>query len=317
VSFLAADRLWLLLIPALGFAAYLWSLRRSEQFAVRFSNLELLDAVMPDRPGWRRHLPAIAALIGIVALVMAIARPVMAVTAPREEATVILAVDVSLSMDAMDIPPSRIEAAKEAALRFVDLAPEDLRIGVVAFAGIAVVAHTPSDDTTAVRAAIGRLSLAEGTAVGEGIYAAIDLATTDLTAESATSEDPPVHVVVLSDGETTTGRSEIDAAAEAASRGLPVSTVSFGTPAGAIDYAGEVVPVPVNEGALRDVADITGGTFSEAASAAEFEQILDTVGSQVGYTTEDREVWEYFVAAGLGVLVLAGIGSLVWFSRLP
>ncbi len=316
MNFLAPDRLWLMLIPLLGVAGYLWSLRRHEQFAVRFSNFELLDSVMPDRPGWRRHLPAVAALLGVVALVMAIARPVMAVTAPREEATVILAVDVSLSMDAMDIPPSRIGAAKEAALRFVDLAPEDLRIGVVAFAGIALAAHAPSNDATAVRSAIERLSLAEGTAVGEGIYAAIDLIALDV-AQAEGDGGEAVHIVVLSDGETTTGRSEVDAAHEAASRGLPVSTVSFGTPAGAINYAGEVVPVPVNEGALRQVADITGGRFTGAASADEFQEILDSVGSQVGYTTEEREVWEWFLGAGLGVLVLAGVGSLVWFSRIP
>jgi len=316
VNFLAPDRLWLMLIPLLGVAFYLWSLRRHEQFAVRFSNFELLDSVIPDRPGWRRHLPAVAALVGVAALVMAIARPVMAVTAPREEATVILAVDVSLSMDAMDIPPSRIGAAKEAALRFVDLAPEDLRIGVVAFAGIALAAHAPSDDAASVRSAIERLSLAEGTAVGEGIYAAIDLIALDV-AQAEGDEGEAVHIVVLSDGETTTGRSEVDAAHEAASRGLPVSTVSFGTPAGAINYAGEVVPVPVNEGALRQVAAITGGRFTGAASADEFQGILDSVGSQVGYTTEEREVWEWFLGAGLGVLVLAGVGSLVWFSRIP
>ena len=316
MNFLAPDRLWLLLIPAIGLGAYLWSLRRHEQFAVRFSNFELLDAVMPDRPGWRRHLPAVAALLGIVVLVMAIARPVMAITAPREEATVILAVDVSLSMDAMDIPPSRIGAAKEAALRFVELAPDDLRIGVVAFAGIALAAHAPSDDAASVLAAIERLSLAEGTAVGEGIYAAIDMISLDLGAQED-GEESAVHIVVLSDGETTTGRSEIDAANEAASRGLPVSTVSFGTPAGAINYAGELVPVPVNEGALRRVADITGGRFSGAASADEFQEILDSVGSQVGYTTEEREVWEWFLGAGMAVLVLAGAGSLVWFSRIP
>ena len=114
-----------------------------------------------------------------------------------------------------------------------------------------------------------------------------------------------------------TGRSDSDAANAAASRGLPVSTVSFGTPAGAINYAGEVVPVPVNEGALRQVADITGGRFSGAASADEFQEILDSVGSQVGYTTEELEVWEWFLGAGMAVLVLAGVGSLVWFSRIP
>jgi Ca-activated chloride channel family protein len=311
VSFLEAGRLWLLVLPVAGVAAYLWSLRRHEQYAVRFSNVDLLDSVMPDRPGWRRHLPVVVTLIAISVLVFAIARPVVAVTAPREEATVILAIDVSLSMEAGDVSPSRIDAAKEAALQFVDLAPEELRIGVVAFAGIALAAHPPSDDDLAVRAAIERLSLAEGTAVGEGIYAAIDLIEFEAIDETA------VHVVVLSDGETTAGRSELDAAREAARLGIPVSTVSFGTSQGTIVFAGEVVPVPANEGALREVADITGGRFSEAATAQELQEILDSVGSQVAVTTEDREVWEYFLLAGMVLLALAGAASLVWFSRIP
>ncbi len=311
MSFLEAGRLWLLVLPVTGVAAYLWSLRRHEQYAVRFSNVDLLESVMPDRPGWRRHLPAVVTLLAIAMLVLTIARPVVAVTAPREEATVILAIDVSLSMEADDVVPSRIDAAKEAALRFVDLAPDELRIGVVAFAGIALAAHPPSDDDLAVRAAIERLSLAEGTAVGEGIYAAIDLIEFEIIDEAA------VHVVVLSDGETTAGRSEVDAAREAARLGIPVSTVSFGTPQGTIVFAGEVVPVPANEGALREVADITGGRFSEAASVQELQEILDSVGSQVAVTTEDREVWEWFLGAGMVLLTLAGAASLVWFSRIP
>jgi Ca-activated chloride channel family protein len=311
VSFLEADRLWLLVVPVVGIAAYVWSLRRHEQFAVRFSNVDLLDSVMPDRPEWRRHVPAVVALTAISVLVLAIARPVIAVPTPREEATVILAIDVSLSMEADDVFPSRINAAKEAALRFVDLAPEELRIGVVAFAGLALVAQAPSDDAASVRAAIERLTLAEGTAVGEGIYTSVDLVAFEELEEDA------VHVVVLSDGETTAGRSEIDAASEAASLGIPVSTVSFGTEAGTIIFLGEEVPVPANEGALRDVAEITGGQYSEAASAAEFQEILDSVGSQVAVTTEEREVWDWFLAAGIVLLVVAGVGSLVWFSRLP
>lgn len=299
------------MIPIAGIAAYLWSLRSHERFAVRFSNVELLESVMPDRPGWRRHLPVAVSLLAVAVLVLAIARPVVAVPVPREEATLILAIDVSLSMEADDVSPSRIDAARSAALQFVDLAPDELRIGIVAFAGIALAAQPPTEDRAAVETAIERLSLAEGTAVGEGIYAGIDLVALEAIEEEA------VHIVVLSDGETTAGRSEVDAASEAASLGIPVSTVSFGTTAGTIDFAGETVPVAVNEGALRQVADITGGQFSAVASAAEFQEILDSVGSQVAVTTEDREVWDWFLAAGIGLLALAGVGSLVWFSRLP
>lgn len=314
MSFLEGGRLWLLFLPAAVVGGYLWSLLRRERYAIRFSNLELLDSVMPDRPGWRRHLPVIGTVLAIALGVLAIARPVMSITGPEEEATVILVIDVSLSMEALDIPPSRIGAAKEAALNFVELAPEELRVGVVAFAGIALAAHTPSTDDASLSAAIERLSLAEETAVGEGIYAALDLLELEGSEEGA---EPAVHIVVLSDGETTTGRSEVEAARAAAVQEVPVSTVSFGTPAGAITYAGELVPVPVNEGALRQVASITDGKFFEAASADELQEILDSVGSQIGLTTEKTEVWEWFLAAGLLAMGLAAAGSLVWFSRIP
>ncbi len=325
MTFLEPSRLLLLVLPALAAIVYLASLRRREQYAVRFTNLALLDKVAPDRPGWRRHLPAVALLAGLVVLVLAVARPATAVTVPREQATVTVAVDVSLSMEADDVDPTRIVAAQEAARSFVELAPEDLEIGIVAFAGTAIPVLSPTTDRASALRAIERLELGEGTAIGEGIATSVALLVNRLDQRQAedestgdeSSEDPATAIVVLSDGETTMGRPDLEAAQEAADAGIPVSTVSFGTPRGEVTIEGEVIPVPVNEGALREVAEVTGGEFFEAATADELGAILDDLGSRVALEEETREITDWFAGAGLVLTLLAAAGSLLWFSRMP
>ncbi len=338
MSFLEPARLVLLLAPVALAIAYLVMMRRREIYAVRFTNLELLDQVAPDRPGWRRHAPAVVLLTAMVVLALAVARPATTVQVPRDEATVVLAIDVSLSMDATDVDPNRIDAAKEAARSFLDLAPEDLKVGIVSFSGTALPILAPTTDRAAALRAIDSLRLGEGTAIGEGIYTSVrliestvvpdngagtdnggipDLPPTDTQDGEGEEEPPAAAVVVLSDGETTMGRLDLEAAQVAADGGIPVSTISFGTDAGVVTIQGEVIPVPANDGALREVADLTGGEFFEAASASELEQILDNVGSQVGLEDEEREITDWFAAAGLILVLLAAAGSLAWFSRIP
>jgi len=309
MSFLAPDRLVFLLLPAGALVWYALALTRRKRHAVRFSDVELFDRVAPDRPGLRRHVAAAALVVALVAVVVSFARPVTAVSVPREQATLVLAIDVSLSMDAGDVAPSRIEAAKEAALRFLELAPEELDVGVVAFAGVALPAVVPTTDRSATAAAVRSLTLAEGTAVGEAIFASLTLL--------GDHRDAPAAVVVLSDGETTVGRPETEAVGAAIASGVPVSTVSFGTAEGTIVFSGEAVPVPVDTGALRQVAEDTGGSFTEAASAGELQGILDDIGSGIGLEEEHRELWEFFLAGGIVALVAAAAMSLMWFSRLP
>jgi len=314
MTFLAAERLWLLIVPAALVVWFVVALRRSKRSAIRFSDVALLDKVAPDRPGWRRIVPLVVFVLGVGLLVTAFARPVGEVRVPREQATVVLSIDVSLSMEAEDVPPTRLDAAKEAAKRFVDLAPEELRIGLVPFAGVALPAVPPTNDKPTVKAGIDRLVLGEGTAVGEAIYAALDL----IDAERAASgTETPAAIVVLSDGTTTMGRSPDDAAKAAVDAGIPVSTISFGTQDGRITYQGEVIPVPPDEESLRAIAETTGGHFSTAATAGELQKILDDIGSEVAFTTEERELWEWFLAAGIVLLVAAGAASIVWMSRLP
>jgi Ca-activated chloride channel family protein len=328
VTFLESGRLLLLALPLAAAIAYLVVMRRRERYALRFTNVELLDKVAPDRPGWRRHAPALALLLGMTALVVAVARPATAVQVPREQAIVTLTVDVSLSMEADDVDPTRIDAAQDAARNFIELAPEDLEIGVVAFAGTAVPVLAPTVDRAAAQRAVDRLELGEGTAIGEGIYAAVALLDTRLgdLGDDQESEpevdpddesDPAAAIVVLSDGETTMGRPDLDAAEEAAGQGFPVYAISFGTSAGEVIIEGDIIPVPVNEGALREVADITGGEFSEAATSAELQAILDDLGSRVALEEETREITDWFAGVGLVLTLLAAAGSLLWFSRLP
>ena len=272
MTFLEPARLALLVLPVAGLLFYLVALQRREQYAVRFTNLALLDKVAPETPGWRRHLPAAVLLVGVLALVLAVAKPAVAVEVPRDQATVILAIDVSLSMDAADVAPSRIEAAREAARNFLELAPPELEVGIVAFAGSAAAVLPPTIDRDAAERAIERLQLGEGTAIGEGIYASVDMAlahraavsedpaesdegTTEDDPEEGEEDTPAEAIIVLSDGETTMGRPDADAAAEAADADIPVSTISFGTADGVVFIQGEEIPVPPNEEALEEIAD--------------------------------------------------------------
>ncbi|CAN5313386.1 VWA domain-containing protein [soil metagenome] len=327
MTFLEPARLLLLVLPVAGFLAYLASLQRREQYAVRFTNLALLDKVAPETPGWRRHAPAAVLLVGVVALVLAVAKPAVAIQVPRDHATVILAIDVSLSMEADDVSPTRIEAAREAARNFLELAPPELEVGIVAFSGSAAGILPPTVDRTAARGAIDRLSLDEGTAIGEGIHAAVEMALANRAADAADEgfgdgdggggEAPAEAIIVLSDGETTMGLPDLAGAAEAADADIPVSTVSFGTDDGIVFIQGEGIPVPANEGALDEVASTTGGEFFTAATGEELQSILDTLGSQVAVEEEQREVTDWFAGAGLALILLAATGSLLWFSRIP
>ncbi len=313
MTFLAPTRLWLLALPALLAAAYLAVQFRRPKYAVRFTNVELLDKVAPDRPGWRRHATALALLAALTALVAAIARPARAVEVPREEATVVLALDVSLSMGADDVAPTRIDAAQQAARDFVEAVPDELRIGLVAFSGNAALLVPPTTERAPLLRAVDNLQLGEGTAIGEAVFTALDA----LVFERPDAEELGAAIVLLSDGETTVGRPDEAAAAEAVRLGVPVSTVAFGTDRGFVVYQGETIPVPINEAALAAVAEATGGQAFTADTADELTTILEGVGAEVGFETEQREIADWFTGLGLLLAAAAAAGSMFWFSRLP
>jgi Ca-activated chloride channel family protein len=317
LGFLDPGRLWLILaVVALG-AVYVVLQRRRRAYALRFTNLDLLASVAPRRPGWRRHATAAVHLLALTVLVLGFARPTWDTRVPRERATVMLAIDTSLSMDATDVEPSRIEAAKAAATSFLDRVPDTVNVGLVSFNAAATVRVPPTTDRAAVRDAIDDLELDERTAIGEAIFASLDALTTVPPADDGT--EVPAAVVVMSDGTTTSGRPDAAGADAAVEAGVPVSTIAFGTDTGFIAIPGETgfVPVPVDTEALAAIAETTGGRFYEATSEGELRDVYGTIGSSVGYTTEDTEVTAWFVGAGLVALFVAGGLGLAWFSRLP
>lgn len=337
-EFLAPGRLWLLLgVAALG-VAYVVMQRRSGRYAVRFTNLALLDSVAPSRPGWRRHLPAALMLLALAGMVGAFAKPAADRRVPRERATIIVAIDTSLSMDATDVAPSRLAAAQMAAKEFVDLLPERLNVGLVTFNGIARVAVPPTQNREELHAAIDQLRLGERTAIGEAIYASLDaigVETSDPTRlpdgtsvqppddEGATDdggeEEVPARIVLMSDGSTTVGRPDAQAAAAAKRAGVEVSTIAFGTPEGVIEIEGQPGPisVAVNPEALAAIANATDGTAFTAATGEELREVYADIGSSIGYTTELKDISGTFVGASLVLLFGAAVLSQLWFSRLP
>ena len=317
MSFLAGERLWLLALVGALLVAYFFSQLRRRRDAVRFTNVALLASVAPKRPGWRRHLPAAALLAALGLLVVGFARPTRAVKVPREQATVMLAIDVSASMQATDVSPSRFAAARDAARAFTENLPTRFRLGLLSFAGSATVLVPPTHERDPVLQSLDNLRLGPRTAIGEAIFAALDTLAGSADATTTNGKQPPARIVLLSDGATTAGRPNEDAAAAAAEASVPVSTIAFGTDAGTVVVDGRVIQVPVDRDALRDVADITGGSFFEAASGEELGQVYDDIGSQIGFRTERREVSAWFVGMALASAFVAAAGSLAWSSRLP
>ena len=314
MNFIAPGRLWLLvLVVALG-AAYVVVQRRRRHYAARFTNLDLLASVAPKRPGWRRHVAAAAMLAALVVLVAAWARPTRPERVPRERATVMLAVDTSVSMRATDVEPSRLEAAKAAGSAFVDNLPSRFRLGLVAFDSDARQVVAPTQEHGRVRDALERLRLNERTAIGEAIFGSLD-SLRDIPSRS--SRHPLAHIVLMSDGSTNTGRSNESAARAAVRARVPVTTIAFGTDDGTITTGGEQYPVPVDRDALREIADTTRGRFYEAQSAEQLRSVYSDIGSSVGFRTEQREATAWFVGIALAFAIAGAGASLVWTSRLP
>jgi len=315
VTFLSPARLWLLLsVAALGGAYVALQLRR-RAYAVRFTNLALLGGIAPKRPGWRRHLSAAAFLLAVAALVLAFARPAWTVQVPTERATVVVAIDVSLSMEATDVVPSRVEAAKSAATTFVEELPPTLNVGLVGFAETAQVLVAPTNDRGVVTRAIQGLELATGTAIGEALFAS--LAAIESVPPAEDGAPVPARIVLMSDGETTAGRPNSEGAAAVLQAGVPVTTIAFGTANGTIVFEGEVHPVPVNGPALREIADRTGGEFFEALTGAELSAVYEGIGSSLRFEGEEREGTAVFTGIALVLAFTAAAGSLLWGARLP
>jgi Ca-activated chloride channel family protein len=308
---------WLLgLLPVLAVAAgYGWRQWRRRSYAVRFTNVELLRRIAPSGLGWRRHLAAAAFLLALVALTTGMARPAVDRQEPVERATIMLAIDVSLSMEADDVAPTRLEAAQQAAIQFAEQLPPAHNLGLVSFARAANVLVPPGTDRAAVIRGIEGLVLAEATATGEAVFTALD-AIRAVPADGA-SEPPPARILLLTDGYRTYGRSVEEAASVAAEANVPVSTVAFGTDNGVVEIGGQLHRVPVDRAAMSTLAESTGGQYYEAESLAELTAVYEDMGSSVGYRTVPREITQWYLGGALLLALLAGALSLIWTPRLP
>jgi Ca-activated chloride channel homolog len=311
------EPVWLLaLLPVLAVAAvYVWRQFRRRTYAMRFTNVDLLRTLAPKGLGWRRHVSATALLLSLLVLALAMARPSVDKKEPLERATVMLAIDVSLSMEANDVAPNRIEAAQEAAKSFVEELPPTYNLGLVSFAKAANVLVSPTKDRSAILAGIDGLTLAEATATGEAVFTSLDAIRT-VPADGADGA-PPARIVLLSDGYRTSGRSIEDAATAASQANVPVSTIAFGTDSGVVDIRGTLSRVPVDRLSLQELADKTKGFFYEAASVSELKKVYEDMGSSIGHRVEPREVTQWYAGTALLLALIAASVSLVWTSRLP
>lgn len=310
--FLDPPWLWLLLAVAALIAAYVllnYLLRR--RYAVRFSNLNLLRSVAPRHPGWRRHASFALVLCSLSSLVVAMARPATMVRVPQQNATVIVAIDVSLSMQATDIKPTRLRAAQAAASSFVNGLPANYKVGLVTFAGSASLLVPPTTNHDTVVEGIGQLQLAEATAIGEGMYSSLG------AIKQAKASSGSAAIVLLSDGKTTEGRSNDEATAAAKQQGVPVSTVALGTDYGTVTINGDTEPVPVDRAALKQIADQTGGEYFAGTSAEQLKGAYEHLKTSVSYTFQPREITMVFVGIGLLMGFLASAAALFWRTWIP
>jgi Ca-activated chloride channel homolog len=302
-------------------AGLYWLLeRRRGREAARFANPALVPNLVLAQPGWRRHFPAALVLIALAALVLGLARPHAAVSVPREEATVVLAIDTSRSMVATDVEPTRLAAAQKAIRAFAKRVPKQYRIGLVSFGDVAYVVAPATTKREVLEAALVALRPGEGTALGDGIARSIQLAR---GARAKDGERPPAAILVLSDGAQTQGVLQpLEAARRAQRFRIPVYTVALGTDQGVVeipraDGLTERVTVPPDPATLREISSVTRGRFYAAPDGASLDAVYEELGSRVGRTTEDRELTAAFAGAG-AALLLAALGfSAVVFGRLP
>ncbi len=319
MSFQSPD--WLIALAAVPLLLGLYVLRerRRIRFASRFANPSLLPNIVDGAPGRRRHLPVALLVAGLAAMVVGVARPHADVTVPRREATVMLAVDVSRSMRATDVRPSRLAAAVGAAEAFLNEVPKTFRVGVVSFASRATLAVPPTADRSLVQEALASLRPGGGTALGDAVALCAQVASRQRTSDGVI---PPTAVLVVSDGARDGGKISPQAAARRA-RGLriPVYTIVLGTPFGVVRQTltggyTEIIHVPPSPQTLQLLASATGGQSFTAPGDSRLREVYGRLRSRLGQRTEDREITDVF-AGGAAALLLAGSAlSMLWFKRM-
>lgn len=310
----------LLIVVAAVAVGYVVLQRVRHKRVVRFTNLELLEKVVPQGPRWWRHAPTAVLLVALILLTVALAGPTAEQKVPRNRATVMLVMDTSLSMEATDVKPSRLEAAKSAAKQFSrDLTP-GINLGLESFAGSAVTLVSPTTDRKTVQTAIGNLELAESTATGEAIFTALRTIKNFGQVVSGPDGPPPARIVLMSDGKQTIPRSltaprgAFTAAKKAAKQHIPISTISFGTVGATVEIQGQRIPVDVDDASLRQIARLSGGNFFKAASEDELREVYATLDKQIGYQLKKVDASRPWLILGT-LLALVAAGSAIGLNR--
>jgi len=317
LTFLSPDRLLILLVIPLLVGAYIWATRRKNRRGMRFTNTSMLDVVVPKQSQWRRHLAVALSLLSLITLTAAFARPSTVIDVPRERATVVIVIDASQSMQATDVAPNRLAAAKTAAIEFVEKLPEKYNVSIVSMAGNASILVPPTLAHNTVENAINSIQLQDGTAIGEGIYTA-------LRALQQAPKDPkkpdsvaPGAIVLLSDGSNTAGRAPMQGAAEARKAKVPIYTIAYGTENGYVDLDDERQAVPVDHELMKQIAALTNGQYFAAATVDQLKTVYANIGSEVGYEKAEREVTSRFAGYGLAFAVLAALGAISLGAKWP
>jgi Ca-activated chloride channel homolog len=328
MSFSSPLVLLVLLVPAAAAAAYVWFERKPHRYVVPFPNLTVLASVSTRAGNWRRHLVAAALLAALAILCIGAARPKMVLAATADRATVVLVLDVSGSMAARDVKPTRLEAARAAVNRFLDKLPKSVQVGVVAFSNGPEVVTAPTTDRDRVRDGLNVLLPQYGTAIGDAVARGAELAHEAIAdadgkvPELKRGESPAGAVIFLSDGFQTQGvLSPQDGAAEAVRQKIPVYTVALGTDEGTIEVVrfGEVrsIPVPPDRATLAQIAEITGGEAFDVRDESRLSTVYENLGKRLGREDKPQEVTVAFVAIGTALLTAAGALGVWWRPRLP
>lgn len=315
---------FLFLIVVLGVAGlYVIVALARQRRILRFANMELLQSVAPNRPSRWRHVPAILLVASLLLLTVAMAGPTRDVRVPRNRAVVMLVIDVSQSMRATDVSPSRLAAAQEASKQFVDELTPGINLGLIAYAGTATVLVSPTTNREATKNAIDKLQLADRTATGEGVFTALQAIATVGAVIGGGDEPPPARIVLFSDGKETVPsnpdnpKGAFTAARTAKDQGVPISTISFGTPYGYVEINEQRQPVPVDDQMLKKIADLSGGEAFTASSLEQLREVYANLQQQIGYETIKGDASVGWLRLGAFLLALSALAAMLFNRRLP
>jgi Ca-activated chloride channel family protein len=315
---------FLFLLVAFGLAALYIVLQLARQRRMlRFANMELLESVAPKRPSRWRHVSAILMVLSLVLFTIAMAGPTNDVRIPRNRAVVMLVIDVSQSMRSTDVPPNRMAAAQEAAKQFADELTPGINLGLIEYAGTATVLVSPTTNREATKNGLDKLQFADRTATGEGIFTALQAIATVGAVIGGGDKPPPARIVLFSDGKETmptnpdNPKGAFTAARTAKDQGVPISTISFGTPYGFVEINDQRQPVPVDDSTMKKVAELSGGNWYNAGTLAELKAVYASLQEQIGYETIKGDASAGWLRLGALVLALAGLAALLINRRLP